>query len=259
MTGKGRRTIMGGDAPSYRGPEQIQEYYDSANLVIKRKVRGIVAKQKCPYPEDSQRTFLTLWAGGFREGESIMIDPKGWKWTADSLGYQKAPVLKKREKVRDPSGKPIYKKVTSRVIQQDGSIQDEIIYRPLTKQKIEYREHIIPRDMPLVEEYIKIIQSLQEQGYRYMLYKNAPFQRVPIPHKPCSETTVQSRIDELHPELFPHGIRALHARYLRKRYGKDRFDTPELKQHFKWSSTEMAVYYLSGQDLADAMDITKPW
>jgi len=259
MTGEGRRTIMGGDAPSYRGPEQIQGYYDAAYREIKRKVRGVEMVQPCPYPEDSRRHFLTLWISGCREGEGIMLSPDGWTWTADSIGYKKAPVLKKREKIRDHDGNVIYKKVVSKVRQQDGSLSDEVIYRPETRQKIEYREHVVPRGMPLVEEFIDLVEQLQDQGYNYLLYRRLPFSREPIPTEPCSTTIVQDRLAELHTDLFPHACRALQVRYLRHKYGKDRFGTPELKQHFKWSSTEMAVYYLSGQDLADAMGITVPW
>jgi len=250
---------MGGDAPGYRGPQQIQGYYDAAYKEIKRKVRGFEAVQPCPYPEDSQRHFLALWVSGCREGEAIMLNPGGWSWTADSIGYKKTPVLKKREKIRDHEGNIIYKKVVSKVRQQDGSLSDEIIYRPETRQKLEYREHVVPRDMPLVEEFITMLEQLQEQGYSYVLYRRLPFNREPIPTQPCSTTIVQDRLAELHPDLFPHACRALQVRYLRSKYGKDRFGTPELKQHFKWSSTEMAVYYLSGQDLADAMGITVPW
>jgi len=249
---------MGGHAPSYRGPQQIQEYYDAAYQEIKRKVRGIDAIQSCPYPEDSQRTFLTLWASGCREGEAVMLEPAGWKWTADSIGYQRAPVLKKREKVRDSDGSVVYRKVVTKVQQQDGSVTEEIVYRPMSKQRIEYREHVLPRDTPLMEEFIAIVKRLQEQGYKYVLYKQLPFTRDPIPSQPCSPTIVQDRITELHPDLFPHGIRALQVRYLRKRLGRD-FEAPELKTHFKWSSDSMAVYYLSGQDLADKMGITRPW
>src|SRR4030042_4298660 len=253
-----RRTIMGGHAPSYRGPQQIQGYYDSAHQEIKRKARGGDAVQPCPYPEDSQRTFLTLWASGCREGEAVMLEPTGWKFSADSIGYKRTPILKKREKERDPQGNVIYRKVATKVQQQDGSITEEIVYRPMSRQRIEYREHVLPRDTPLMEEFIAIIQRLQEQGYRYVLYRQLPFSRAPIPDQSCSATIVQDRITELHPDLFPHGIRALQVRYLRKRYGKD-FEAPELMKHFKWASESMAVYYLSGQGLADKMGITVPW
>lgn len=259
LTGKGRRTIMGGDAPSYRGPQQIEGYYNAAHQDIIRKVRGVTKVQPCPYPEDSQRTFLTLWGTGCREGEAIMLKPTDFKWDAKGFGSPKLPVLKKREKVRDSEGNIIYKEVITKVRQQNGSIQDQVIYRPESKRKLVYREHLIPRDTPLIEELIQIIENLQDQGYKYLLYRMLPFSRTPVPNQSCSETIVQDRVTELHPDLFPHGIRALHARYLRARYGKEKFDTPQLKDHFKWSSTEMAVYYLSGQDLADIMDISVPW
>ena len=38
--------------------------------------------------------------------------------------------------------------------------------------------------------------------------------------------------------------------------GED-FDAPELKDLFKWSSGEMATYYLSGQKLANKMGIKR--
>jgi len=258
LTGLNRRTIMGGDAPSYRGPHQIREYYEAANRVLKRKVRGVTKIQPCPYPEDSQRHFLTLWAAACREGEGIMLDPAQWKITGDSLGYKKMPILKKREKVRDANGEIIYKKITSKVIQQDGSIQDEVIYRPLTKRKLEYREHVISRDMPCIEEFIQVLDHLTEQGYKYILHKYAPFDRHPIKDRPCSTTIVQDRINELHPELFPHAVRALHIRYMRVTHGS-KFDAAFLKDYLKWSSTEMANYYLSGQEVADRLGITNPF
>ena len=257
MTGDKRRTIMGGDAPPYRGPEQIQRYYDSANQKIKRTVRGITKNQPCPYPEESQRHFITLWLSGCREGEGIMLEPSGFTWGPDSIGYRKCPVLKKREKVRK-NGEVIYRKVETQVRQQDGSVQPETIYRPESKQKIVYREHLMPRDIPLGEEFIEMIQTLQEQGYKYVLYRRQPFDRSPSIDQPCSTRTVVNRVTELHPDLFPHGMRALQVRYLKDKYGK-KFDVPELKQHFRWSSTEMAVYYLSGQDLAEAMGVSVPW
>jgi hypothetical protein len=43
---------------------------------------------------------------------------------------------------------------------------------------------------------------------------------------------------------------------LRDRYGGN-FDAPELKELFKWSSGEMATYYLSGQKLANKMGIKR--
>jgi len=253
-----RRTIMGGDAPPYRGEDQIFNYYHSAYKEIKRKVRGVIKVQPCPFPLDSQRTFLTLWVSGCRESEGLMLSPDGWKWNDDSIGYRKAPVLKKREKVRDKEGNVIYKETINKVRQQDGSIIDQVIYRPESRQKIEYRDHIMPRDMPLAEELIKIIEYHQERGYDYLLYQRLPFSRTPEPKKPCSVTIVKDRITELHPDLFPHGIRALHVRYLRARYG-ERFGPEKIKDHFRWSSVEMVHHYLSGQDLADAMGVSVPW
>lgn len=72
----------------------------------------------------------------------------------------------------------------------------------------------------------------------------------------CTTRTVQNRITELHPDLFPHAIRALQARYFRHRYGRD-FDTPELMDRFKWSSADMAMLYLGAQKQAEIMGITK--
>jgi hypothetical protein len=77
-----------------------------------------------------------------------------------------------------------------------------------------------------------------------------------VKDKAASTRSVLDRITELHPDLFPHGVRALLARYMKARYG-DAFDVPELKELFKWSSGEMAVYYLSGQKLARKMGIKK--
>lgn len=259
MTGKNRRTIMGGNAPSYRGPQQIQTYFNAAHQEIKRKVRGDLLNQPCPFPEDSQRHFLTLWVMGCREGEGVMLEPGKVKWSADSIGYQRTPVLKKREKVLDESGDPVYKMVETKVLQQDGTVQSQIIYRPVTRQKIVYREHIMPRDIPYGEEFIDIVQSLQEQGYGYVLFRRLPFSREPVPEEACSTRTVVNRVCELHLDLFPHGVRALHVRYLRHRYGRDKFGAETLKDHLGWSSTEMAYWYLSGQEIADTMGVSVPW
>ena len=43
---------------------------------------------------------------------------------------------------------------------------------------------------------------------------------------------------------------------MKARYGDD-FDVPELKELFKWSSGDMAVYYLSGQKLTKKMGINE--
>ena len=43
---------------------------------------------------------------------------------------------------------------------------------------------------------------------------------------------------------------------MKSRYGDD-FDVPELKELLKWSSGDMAIYYLSGQKLAKMMGIKK--
>ena len=252
----GRRTIMKGDAPSYSGPEQIEGYFEAAEKVIKRKVNGTITKQPCPYPEESQRTFLTLWVSGCREGEGILLEPGQWRWNEEAIRGLKVPVLKKREKVRDAQGNVVYKEVQVEVMQQNGSIQTQTIYRPLSKRKIIYRDHVMPADMPLGQHFIDMVHTLKEDGYKYILYRTLPFNKDPMKEEHMGERTVQNRITELHPDLFPHGIRALQVRYLKARFG-DEFDTPELKEHFKWSSTEMAVYYLSAQKLAKKMGIKR--
>ena len=260
MTGKGRRTIMKGDAPSYSGPGQIEGYYNDADVPILRTVRKgknkVTAVQSCPFPEDSRRSFLTIWISGCREGEAVMLNPFQWKWNNEAILGLKLPVLKKRVKVKDAMGNVIYKPVMQKIMQQDGTIRDQTIYRPMSKQKIEYRDHLIPVDIPLGQTFIDMIHNLQTEGIHYILFKRKRFTREIVKDKATSTRSVQSRITELHPDLFPHGIRALLTRYLRDRYGSE-FDAPELKDLFKWSSGEMAVYYLSGQKLANKMGIRK--
>ena len=253
---KPKRSIMGGDAPSYRGVDQIQGYYDAADQVMMRKVGGVMAVQACPYPEDSKRFFLTLWISACRKGESVMLHPDQWKWNSEAIRGVKLPVLKKRERVYGLDGKPVYREEVIPVMQQDGSIQSQKIFRPMSKRKIEYRDHLIPRDIPLGEKFIDMVHNLNTEGYKYILFKRERFTRKPDKTKATSVRSVNDRIDELHSELFPHGIRALHVRFMRDKFGQA-FDTPELKEHLKWSSEGMAVYYLSGQKLANAMGIKR--
>jgi len=254
--GRRRRSIKHGDAPYYRGISQIQGYYDAAYEKLKRKVFGVEKVQFAPFPEDSQRHFLTLWVSGAREGEAIMLKPEEWKWNEEAIGYGKMPVLKKREVVKDAEGNLVYYPVTVKERQPNGSIQDTIIYRKESRPRLEYREVLVPRDYPLAEEFLDMVQRLQEEDYRFILHARTKFVRTPIKDKACTTRTVQNRITELHPELFPHAIRALQARYLRDRYGKD-FDTPELMDRFKWSSSEMAQYYLGAQKQAEIMGISR--
>lgn len=251
-----KRSIEHGDAPNYRGIDQIQEYYYSANVKMNRKVFGKEKVQLAPYPEDSQRHFLTLWFSGARESEALTIKPGGWKWNEEAITYDKLLVLKKHEPVKDANGGTVYKAVVIRERQPDGSIQDRTIYRKETQQKMVYRKVILPRDYPLAEEFLDIVQDLQDNGFHYMLYARSKFSRTPIKERACTCRTVQNRIVELHPELFPHAIRALQARYLRDRYGRD-FDTPELMARFKWASAEMAVLYLGAQKEQEIMGIKK--
>ena len=251
-----RRSIKAGDAPHYRGPEQIQGYYDAANVKMKRKVFSKEKVQQAPYPEDSQRHFLTLWFSGCREGEAVMLDPKGWTWNEEAIGYARAPVFKKRETVTDELGNPVYYEVTVRERLPDGAIQDRNIFRKLSRPRLEYRDILIPRDYPLAEEFLNVVQRLKGEGYQYMLYARQKFSREPVKDKACTPRTVQNRIVELHPDLFPHAIRALQARYLRDRYGRA-FGDAELMNMFKWSSSDMAVYYLGAQKQAEIMGIKR--
>jgi len=252
-----KRSIKHGNVPPYLGPEQIYGYYNAANETIKRKVNGVEMEQVCPYPEDSQRHFLALWMGGPREQEAIMLDPNGYKWDERVIVYRGMPVLKKREKVRDKKGNVIYKEVVTQVIQQNGSIQEQIVYRPLTKRKIEYRDVVIPSEIPLFKEFTGMVQDLKDQGYNHVLYKRLKFSRVVVKNDHCSPRTVQNRITELHPDLFPHLLRPLHARFLRQ-YFKDQgknFDGSEIKEYFKWSTLEMADLYLGADKIAGLMGI----
>jgi len=253
---------MKGDAPSYSGPDQIEGYYTAADEIIKRRVdaaikpefKGELVKQPCPYPEESQRTFLTLWVSGCREGEAVLLEPGQWRWNEEAIRGLKVPVLKKREKVRDAQGNVVYREIQVEVMQPNGSIQTQTIYRPLSRRKVVYRDHVMPADMPLGQRFIDMVHTLKEDGYRYILYRTLPFYKDAMKDDHMGERTVQNRITELHPDLFPHGIRALQVRYLRDRYGDD-FDIPDLKDHFMWSSTEMAIYYLSAQKRAKKMGI----
>ena len=252
-----KRSIKHGDVPPYRGPEQIYGYYNAAHEKILRKVFGVTMTQDCPYPEDSQRHFLTLWMGGPREQEAVMLEVDKYKWNEEALAYYNMPVLKKREQVKDGNGNPVYKEVLTQVMQQNGNIEEKIIYRPLTKRKIEYRDVVIPSEIPLFNEFTHMIQSLKDEGYRHVLYKRLKFSREPVKDEHTTPRTVQNRINELHPDLFPHLVRPLHARFLRahfKEKGKD-FDGSEIKEYFKWSTLEMADLYLGADKIAGLMGI----
>ena len=252
-----KRSIKHGDVPPYRGPEQIYGYYNAANEKILRKVFGVTTVQECPYPEDSQRHFLTLWMGGPREQEAIMLEVDKYRWNEEALAYYNMPVLKKREQVKDNSGNLLYKEVLTHVRQQNGNIEEKIIYRPLTKRKIEYRDVVIPSEIPLFNEFTDMIGSLKDGGYRYMLFKRMKFSREPVTDDHTTTRTVQNRINELHPDLFPHLIRPLHARFL-KAYFKEKdkdFAGSEIKEYFNWSTLEMADLYLGAEKIAGLMGI----
>jgi len=257
MTGKNKRSIEHGHVPPYLGESQIRGYYEAAYKTIKRKVQGVKMVQPCPFPEDSQRHFLTLWMGGPREQEALMLSPDGYKWNEKALVYYSMPVLKKREKVRDKDGTQIYKEVLTKVVQQDGTLEEKIVYRPLTRRKIEHRDVVIPSEIPLFKEFTELVESLKDQGYNYMLYKMNKFTREPHKDKSTTARTVQNRINELHPDLFPHLLRPLHARFLRSHFREKglRFDGPEIKEYFNWSTLEMADLYLGAEKIADLMGI----
>jgi len=260
-----RRSIEEGDAPEYY-EGVVEKYFDAATQVVNRRVlvkredklKRVLIEADCPYPEDSQRHFLTLWISGAREAEAILITTEGWTWNEEAIRYQKMPVYKKREKVRDSSGDVVYRGVEQKVIQQDGSIQLQVIYRPLGRRKEVYRDHIVPRDIPLAEKFLDILHNLREDGCKYLLFKRQRFSRDPIPNESCTRGTVYNRIVELHEDLFPHSCRALHGRFIDDRFGdlvKDRDGL--LQDHFKWSSRDMASHYRRTRNIAKAMGIKK--
>ena len=262
---KPKRSIEKGDAPEYYDGV-VEKYFDSAHQLIKRRIlvkegskyRRVLAEGDCPYPEDSQRHFLTLWMSGAREEEAIALTTEGWKWNDEAIRYKLMPVYKKREKVRDSSGDVVYRAVEEKVMQQDGSIQTQTIYRPLGRRKEVYRDHYVPRDIPLGEKFIDLVHTLREDGVKYLLYKRQQFSRDPIINEACTRGTVYNRIVELHEDLFPHSIRALHGRFIDDRFGdlvKDRDGL--LQEHFKWSTREMASYYRRTRDVAKVMGIKK--
>jgi len=254
---KTKRSIKHGDVPPYRGPEQIYNYYNAANEKILRKVFGVTTLQDCPYPEDSQRHFLTLWMGGPREQEAVMLEVEKYGWNEEALAYYNMPVLKKREQVKDGDGNLIYKEVLTKVRQQNGTIEEKIVYRPLTRRKLEYRDVLIPSEIPLFKEFTDMIQYLRDGGYKYVLFKRMKFSREPVKDEPTTTRTVQNRINELHPDLFPHLIRPLHARFLRAHFKEkgENFDGSEIKEYFRWSTLEMADLYLGADKMAKLMGI----
>ena len=186
-----------------------------------------------------------------------MLEVNRYRWNEQALAYYNMPVLKKREQVKDGGGNLIYKEVATKVMQQNGSIEEKIIYRPLTKRKIEYRDVVIPSEIPLFKEFTDMIDSLKDGGYKYMLFKRTKYSRDPIMDEHTTTRTVQNRINELHPDLFPHLIRPLHARFLKayfKEKGKD-FAGSEIKEFFNWSTLEMADLYLGAEKIAGLMGI----
>jgi len=263
---KSKRSIEKGHAPEYYDGV-VEKYFDSAHKRIKRRIlikegegryKRVLVEADCPYPEDSQRHFLTLWISGTREEEAITITTEGWKWNDEAIRYQNMPVFKKREKVRDSAGDVVYRQVEEKVVQQDGSILTQIIYRPLGRRKEFYRDHYVPRDIPLGEKFIDMIHELREDGIKYLLYKKQKFTREAIINEACTRGTVYNRIVELHEDLFPHSIRALHGRFIDDRYGdsvKDRDGL--LQEHFKWSTREMASHYRRTRVLKKVMRIKK--
>ena len=258
-----KRSIEKGDAPEY-APGVAESYYEAAHKIVPRRVlvkEGDIYKRRlveteCPYPEDSQRDFLTLWISGARETEGCLITTEGWVWNDEAIRYKKMPVYKKREKVKDRNGNVIYRPVEEQVIQPNGTIQTQLIYRPLGRRKVEYRDHYVRRDIPLGEKFLDLVHTLREDGYKYMLFKRKRFNRVPIIDQACTRGTVYNRIVELHEDLFPHSLRALHGRYIDYTHGDEVKDRDGfLMDHFKWSSRDMASHYRRTRDLAKAKGI----
>lgn len=169
--------------------------------------------REAKYPGDSKAYFIILFETGCRVSEALELKPEDFSFNENAIIGYTIPVFK--------------------------------------KDKEETRNIVIRRDErnPLAEDFIEIIE---ECDTKYLMPARIPFTRAVIPDQHTTRMTVYNRINEIHPELFPHGLRAYRALHLVYERG---FDIQDLMSWFKWDSYEMAAHYTLTRNIARKMGI----
>ncbi len=186
------------------------------------------------YPEDSRLYFEVLFETGCRESEAILLRPEQFKYNEEAIMVSRAPVDKKKRRVKTgrtlPDGEPEFKSV----------------------KQYETRDIFIKlENNPIAHN---LIESIKKCDTEYVLAAKMPFSREVIRDQHTTRATVYNRISEIHPDIWPHGLRAYRASHLV--YERD-FDVQDLVAWFKWQSADVAVHYTQTKNMARKMGITK--
>lgn len=166
------------------------------------------------YPDDSRLYFVALFETGCRESESILLRPDQFRWNEECIVVNNVVVLKK--KVR--SSRDVF---------------------------------IVLEDNPLAYALIDFVEDCDT---RFLFPSRAPFSREKRQDRATSHMTVYRRITEIHPDLFPHGLRAYRASHLVHERG---FSVQDLMAWFTWTSATTAIHYTRTRDIAKRMGITE--
>ena len=171
-------------------------------------------REEAPYPEDSIKYATILFETGCRVSEAIQLRPSMFKMNEEAIVIQNAPVLKKgRRATRD-----ILIKL------------DEV--DPLAYELVEY---------------------VEECKTDYMLPGlSRGFSRAVESWRHVCRSTVNKRIGELCPELWPHALRGYRASMLVYERG---FSVQDLVSWFDWKGADTALHYTRTRDMATAMGI----
>lgn len=166
------------------------------------------------YPDESRLCFLALFETGCRLNEAIELRPDQFKFNEYAIVCQRAPVLKKKTRaVRD-------------------------IFIKLDEAN------------PLGYEFRK---EIEKSKTKYLLPSRTPFSRDIRPDHHMSDRTLYNRINEIHPKLFPHALRAYRASMLVYERG---FSVQDLVSWFNWENAEEAIRYSATRDMASAMGLS---
>ena len=167
-----------------------------------------------PYPQDSIKYATILFETGCRVTEAIQLKPSMFKMNEEAIVVKNAPVLKKRMRAT-----------------RDILIKlDEM--NPMAYELADY---------------------VEECTTDYMLPGlKRGFSREVEPWRHVCRATVNNRIGELCPELWPHALRGYRASMLVYERG---FSVQDLVSWFDWKGADTALHYTRTRDMATAMGI----
>lgn len=212
-----RRSVIE-DLPEWPGWPAFMKYYEAAD--------------DAPYPEDSRLYFVTIFEIGCRESEAILLKPTQFRWNDEALYVRSVPVDKKKRRVKTgrflPTGQPEMVSIKKK------HSRDVLI-------KIE--------DNPLATELVEMVKSCDTD---YLMPARKRRSREIIPDRHTTRGTVYNRITEIHPDIWPHGVRGYRASHLVHERG---FTVRDLVKWFEWEGADMALHYTRTKDIAKAMGI----